>query len=81
MNTETLYAERDTYSQGDHYMKHVSAMTGEKLYSKSAIAAELAHRDITIERLTSRIKELEKLDAGAAVGLGTVGMTALAYIG
>ena len=46
-----LYAERDIMEQGEHYGKHVSAMTGEGLHSKSAIAAELAHRDIEIERL------------------------------
>ena len=62
MSTEKLYAERDACAQGDHYMKHVSAMTGEKLHSKSDIAAELAHRDIIIERLTARVKELEEYE-------------------
>lgn len=37
------------------YAEHVSAMTGEKLHSKSEIAMELAWRDI-------RIKELEMLN-------------------
>jgi len=34
-------------------------MTGEGLHSKSDIAAELAHRDIEIERLQARLAELE----------------------
>jgi len=37
----------------DTYANHVHAMTGEKLHSKSDIAAELAFRD-------ARIAELEK---------------------
>jgi hypothetical protein len=61
MSTEKLYAERDACAQGDHYMKHVSAMTGEKLHSKSAIASELAYRDMEIERLTARIKDYQDL--------------------
>ena len=51
-NTEKKhYAKRDPESQGIHYINHVSAMTTEGLHAKSAIAAELAHRDIEIERL------------------------------
>ena len=50
-----LYAERDHVGQGDYYTRHVSAMTGEKLHAKSAIAAELAHRDIEIERLRAAL--------------------------
>ena len=46
-----LYAKRDHVAQGEHYTRHVSAMTGEGLHAKSAIAAELAHRDMLIERL------------------------------
>ena len=46
-----LYAERDHVAQGDYYTRHVSAMTGESLHAKSAIAAELAHRDMESERL------------------------------
>lgn len=43
----------------NHYDKHISAMTREKLDSKSEIAAELGWRDWQIERLNERIKELE----------------------
>lgn len=45
------YAERDILKQGNHYMRHVAAMTTEGLHDKSDIAAELAHRDIEIKRL------------------------------
>jgi len=53
-----LYAERDIIEQGKHYSQHTSAMTSEGLHSKSDIAAELAHRDIEIERLQARVVEL-----------------------
>lgn len=49
--------ERDIIEQGNHYSKHVCAMTNESLYSKSDIAAELAHRDIKIEKLTNFLKQ------------------------
>ena len=52
-----LYAERDIIEQGNHYSQHTSAMTGEGLHRKSDIAAELAHRDIAIERLQARVAE------------------------
>lgn len=55
-----LYAERDTVEQGQHYMKHLLAMTAEKLHSKGDVAAELAHRDIMIEQLQARVNELEQ---------------------
>ena len=42
---ETHYAERDIMELEEYYIAHVSAMTSEELYSKSAIAAELAFRD------------------------------------
>src|SRR5690554_5926888 len=54
-----LYEERDIIEQGEHYTKHTSAMTGEGLHSKSAIAAELAHRDIQLEQAQARLAELE----------------------
>lgn len=56
---ERLYGERDIIAQGVYYVRHVSAMTGEGLHAKSAIAAELAHRDIQIDTLTSRNAALE----------------------
>ena len=62
--TEKLYAERDVELQGQYYFDHIMAMTGEDLHSKSAIAAELAHRDIQIEALKLEIKILEGGDPG-----------------
>lgn len=46
-----LYAKRDIVEQGQAYCDHVQAMTAEELHAKSDIAAELAHRDIEIERM------------------------------
>lgn len=46
-----LYAKRDKCAQRDYYTRHVDAMTGEGLHAKGDIAAELAHRDIEIDRL------------------------------
>lgn len=45
------YGQRDTLEQGNYFMRHMLAMTGESLHAKSAIAAELAHRDMEIDRL------------------------------
>lgn len=56
----TEYAERDIMQldeNGDHYSRHVSAMTGEELHSKSAIAAELAYRDDRIQKMEIALKE------------------------
>jgi chromosome segregation ATPase len=50
-----LYAERDHITQGEYYLRHVSAMTGEGLHAKSAIAAELAHRDMQIDQLRAAL--------------------------
>lgn len=49
----------DFIIESSHYDKHVSAMTGEQLHSKSDIAAELAFRDAEIERLRGRIGRAE----------------------
>ena len=49
------YAKRDPEAQGAHYINHVSAMTSEGLHSKSAIAAEIAHRDMEIDRLRAAL--------------------------
>lgn len=45
------YARRDLLALGDHFSRHMLAMTAEDLHRKSAIAAELAWRDAEIERL------------------------------
>ena len=51
------YRERDIDDLGDNYFRHISAMTGEKLHSKSAIAAELAFRDMRIAELEAKVAE------------------------
>ena len=45
---------------GNYYSKHMASMTGEKLHDKSDIAAELAYRDFEIDKLKSRIGDLEQ---------------------
>jgi hypothetical protein len=53
-----LYARRDTEAIGEHYIRHVWAMTAEGLHEKSDIAAELAWRDAEIEHLRKIVGEL-----------------------
>lgn len=60
------YAQRDLDEQGQNYINHVMAMTAEKLYLKSDIAAELAHRDIVIQNLENRLAVWE---AGTAADI------------
>jgi len=51
---EKQYAKRDAWEldkAGNYYCRHVAAMTAEGLHAKSDIAAELAHRDLEIDRL------------------------------
>ncbi len=57
---ELLYADRDHQAQGEHYLRHIDHMTGEGLHAKSAIAAELAHRDIVIESLSAELEHCRK---------------------
>jgi uncharacterized coiled-coil DUF342 family protein len=45
-------------------------MTGEKLHSKSAIAAELGYRDMVIDKLK---EELAELKANIPQGLAVIG--------
>lgn len=51
MKEQKHYAERDARALGKFYTAHVSAMTRERLFTKSDIAAELAHRDKVISEL------------------------------
>ena len=63
---EKLYAERDAMEldeAGNYYIKHVMAMTSEQLHSKSAIAGELAHRDMLIDKLTKELQKAAKVQA------------------
>lgn len=55
------YTERDIESldeAGGFYSRHVSAMTGEGLHTKSSIAAELGHRDMVISELLEALETL-----------------------
>lgn len=57
MSEEKQYAERDLMAMdyaGNHYCRHVSAMTREQLHSKSDIAAELGWRDLQIAELKAQ---------------------------
>lgn len=49
------YPEQDHILLGEHYLRHVDAMTREGLHAKSAIAAQLAWRDAEIERLRGEL--------------------------
>jgi hypothetical protein len=60
--TPKLYIRRDTEALGEHYQRHISAMTTEGLYGKSRIAAELAYRDMLIERLTKGTVKHEAIE-------------------
>ena len=59
------YADRDHMAQGDYYLRHISAMTGEGLQLKSEIAGELAHRDMVIDAQAAEIERLRVLHAQA----------------
>ncbi len=60
-----LYAERDIIEQGEFYARHVNHMTSERLFAKSDIAAELAHRDIEIAKWRALYQDM--LDDSTAV--------------
>jgi len=59
--TVKIYAERDLMAldkEGNHYCRHISAMTSEGLHSKSDIAAELGWRDMQITELQRKVEAL-----------------------
>ena len=56
---DNLYAPRNYIEQGEFYVRHVDHMTREGLHDKSAIAGELAHRDIHIAELQAQIVTLK----------------------
>lgn len=67
MTEQKQYAERDHWEQdkaGGYYCRHVSAMTAEGLFAKSDIAAELAHRDMEIDRLKAEIENSNMIKRG-----------------
>lgn len=71
------YAERDLMALGEYYTRHVDAMTAEELHSKSDIAAELAHRDMLIDKLADTLKMLRHLVGADA---GKVGLIDAIYV-
>lgn len=62
---DKLYAERDIDVLGGYYINHASAMTTEKLHSKSAIAAELAYRDMQIATLAADARRWQAVRDGS----------------
>lgn len=71
----TQYQARDVEALGDYYIKHVEAMTAERLHSKADIAAELAHRDKEISRLRNVIvKSARKFREDKPDGVIAAGM-------
>ena len=60
-NSEKLHElVEDSTTLHDLYMKHLSAMTGEKLHSKADIAVELAYRDMRLNAITDDAHRLVK---------------------
>lgn len=62
------YAARNTRALGEHFTNHLSAMTGEKLHAKFAIAAELAWRDQQIETLNETLRLIGEKAHAASTG-------------
>lgn len=63
------YAERNPVAldrAGNYYSRHVEAMTAEGLHDKSDIAAELAVRDMEIDRLRRAIATVMEGDSSIA---------------
>ena len=65
--TPKQYADRNTFLLGEHFLRHMSAMTGEKLHGKFEIAAELAWRD---QQIAAKGAEVERLRALITCGCG-----------
>lgn len=54
------YDTRNTEMLGEHYARHLEAMTCKQLEAKSAIAAELAFRDWALEKTVESIRSLRQ---------------------
>ena len=64
------YAERDLMALGEYYTRHVDATTREGLRAKTDIAAELAHRDMLIDKLADSLEGLLRYtNKGNGVGM------------
>lgn len=58
---EKQYGQRDPIAlekAGGYFTRHMQAMTAEGLFDKSAIAEELAWRDMQIDRLRAVLAEV-----------------------
>ena len=58
---EKQYGQRDPIAlekAGGYFTRHMQAMTAEDLFDKSAIAEELAWRDMQIDRLRAALAEV-----------------------
>jgi len=82
MNNDKQYADRDIMGldlKGGYYFRHVDAMTGESLHSKSDIAAELGHRDMLIDTYRELCGELLKqLKSAADIDCPLIGSPTIA---
>ena len=61
MSEEKQYADRDIIGldrAGGYYGRHVYSLTHEKLWEKSAIAAELGWRDMRMDSAVACLREI-----------------------
>ncbi len=58
---EKVYPSVDSMALGQHYIRHVDAMTREGLHSKADIAAQLGWRDQELERLREELAKAHSL--------------------
>lgn len=71
LNGPKRYPDADETIYAPQYVHHVNAMTAEGLHSKSAIAEQLAYRDVLIAELLANNEQLEAARAklhGQAAG-------------
>jgi hypothetical protein len=61
------YERRDAEALGEDYMRHVEAMTAERLHDKSDIAAELAFRDVELRQVRAESSKLWTLIGNIAI--------------
>jgi hypothetical protein len=52
-----IYPPQDSESLGEHYFRHIGAMTSESLHSKTDIARQLAARDKMLAALWAEYED------------------------
>ena len=52
-----IYLPQDSESLGEHYVRHIGAMTSESLHSKADIARQLAARDKMLAALWAEYED------------------------